>query len=107
MSAIPENARRPLDRLQAEATSDPSREPTTVELAGREITVLPLRKWRTSGIAALRQGDFETWAHKCLDPESLHVWVEIDPDIDDVEAMFDQWSAITGQSPGESFASRR
>jgi len=69
--------------------------------------VIPLRQWRSSAIAALRAGNFEDWASKCLTPETVPIWREVDPTIDEIEALFREWSLITGQSAPESLASPR
>lgn len=106
LSSVPPGVRQPQDRLQAEALLG-QHDPVEVQLGEQTVTVLPLRQWRTSGIKALREGDFETWASKCLTPESWPVWQRIDPTLDEVETMFAAWSTATGQSPPESFASRR
>lgn len=100
---------RPLDhlsRVQADANT-PSSEPVRVQLAGRDVDVKPLRKWRSSAISAMRSGDFEVWARTSLDGDGYDVWLDVDPTIEEVEALFAQWTEATGQSPGESSASRR
>jgi hypothetical protein len=95
-----------MDRLQAEATVDQS-SPVTVQLDGHDVVIRPLRKWRSSAVTALREGNFEVWARTSLDEDSRALWQRIDPTIDDIETMFAQWAELTGQSPGESPASQR
>lgn len=106
VSSIPPHVRQPTDRLRAEASHNTS-EPVEVPLGERTVQVIPLRAWRSSAISALRAGNFELWASKCLTPETLPVWREVDPTIDEIEALFRDWSTITGQSAPESFASPR
>jgi hypothetical protein len=50
--------------LRAEAATGD--EPVAVPLAGQTVHVLPVRKWRSSALRALREGDFITWAERCL-----------------------------------------
>lgn len=94
------------ERLAAEAHVDPSNS-VDVRLGDATVSVLPVRKWRASALKALREGDLETWASKSLDGDGYATWLDVDPTIEDVESMFAEWSAITGQSPGESVASPR
>lgn len=100
----PANWRRPADRQRAEALSN-QHEPVEVIVDGVTIAVLPARKWKASGLAALQHGDAETWAYKSLTPEGFAAWQRLDPDFDQVEELFRQWSLATGQSAPELFAS--
>lgn len=86
----------PLDHLEAEA--DTKRKNVTVPFAGREVEVLPPKKWKASGIRALRENDIDLWAEKCLTPESYKVWQQIDPDLEQCEEFFTAWSEQTGES---------
>lgn len=91
--------------LRAEtATGD---EPVAVPLAGQTIHVLPVRKWRQSALRALKEGDFITWAERCLTEDDVSLWDEIDPTIEDIEAFFLAWSESSGQTAEKSSASRR
>jgi len=97
----------PLDHLSAEAEADPNA-PVTVLLDGVPVDVLPLRKWKASAIRALRAGDFDLWAERALAGDGyVRVWQAIDPDVDQVETFFAQWSELTGQDTGKSRASLR
>jgi hypothetical protein len=85
----------PLDHLEAEAKPKAD---ITVELAGRKLTVLPVLKWKASGLRALNANDIDLWAEKCLTPESYAVWRDIDPDLEQCEEFFTAWSEATGES---------
>ena len=85
--------------IEVEALADPA-DTVAVPLADREIRILPVRKWKSSALRALRQGDFETWAERSLVAADVAVWQAVDPDMDQVEAMFSAWTAKTGQTPG-------
>lgn len=87
----------PLDKLEAEATT-PDDGSVEVALAGRELRVLPVKKWKASGLRALRENDIDLWAEKCLDPASYAVWRDIDPDLEQCEEFFTAWSEASGES---------
>lgn len=86
----------PLDHLAAEA-KDKSAD-IVVELAGRKLNVLPVMRWKASGLRALRDNDIDRWAEKCLAPGSYAVWTEIDPDLGQCEEFFTAWSEASGES---------
>jgi hypothetical protein len=91
--------------LRAEAATGD--EPVAVPLAGQTIHVLPVRKWRQSALRALKEGDFITWAERCLVDDDVHMWDDIDPTIEEIEAFFVAWSEHSGQTAEKSSASRR
>lgn len=94
--------KKPLDRLEAEAKLDPIRTMAVeVELEGRTLFVLPVMKWRSSGLRAMREGDMDVWAEKCLMPASYVVWQEIDPTLEQCEVFFTRWDEATGESRPE------
>lgn len=72
-----------------------------VALKGRELTVLPVGAWKTSAMKALRAGDLESWAEKCLDAASWVVWQEVDPTLDEAGEFLAAWSAKTGEDSGK------
>lgn len=91
----------PLDHLQAEAEAklDPSRsEAVEVDWEGQTLLVSPVMKWKTSALQALRQGDLETWAEKCLTNDTYRLWQKVDPDLGQAETFFTEWSKVTGES---------
>lgn len=94
-----------LARVQADAET--AANVVAVPLGDVEVEVLPVGKWRASGLRALREGDFDTWAEKCLTAEGREVWLDADPTMDEVEAFFTAWTERTGQDPGKSAASSR
>jgi hypothetical protein len=96
----------PFSAAEAEARSDPGVS-TTLQLAGEDITIRPVKQWRTSAIGALNVGDFDKWAASALEPDSAALWLEIDPTIEDVETMFKAWGELTGQTVGKSARSAR
>lgn len=95
-----------LEALESEAVADDGS--VTVPLAGAaEIRVRPVQDWRASGIRAMREGDFDTWAEKALDEESYAAWTDVDPTMREVEAFFTAWGEATGQDQGKSRNSGR
>lgn len=95
-----------LAALEADAHTAPS-DNVAVDLDGTALRVLPMRKWRSSAVRALRSGDFDLWAEKCLADDGWTLWQAIDPTMEDVETFFADWSKATGQSVGNSSASPR
>lgn len=99
----------PVEDLEAEvdAEQDPADVTVPVLLDGETVEVLPVRQWRSSATRALREGDFDSWAEKCLAGDSYEkVWQEIDPTIEQVEQFFVNWQAATGADPKASARSR-
>jgi hypothetical protein len=78
-----------------------------VKLRNETVRVLPLFEWRTSATRAMREGDFDSWAEKCLVDGDYEVWTDVDPKIREVEEFFEAWQEATGQDRGKSRASRR
>lgn len=101
----PAAARRSIPAIQAEVLAGD--EPVLVLLDGTSIYVKPVKQWRTSGLRALREGDFDKWAETCLVEDSVETWTEIDPTIGDVEIFFQHWAEMSGQTVGKSPASPR
>ena len=90
-----------LEALEADAATDPNGV-VTVPLAEVSVRVKPVKQWRASGIRAMREGDFDTWAEKALaDDDYSRVWKVVDPTMNDVEAFFRAWKAATGQDSGK------
>lgn len=100
----PTAARRVAPIVAETAAGD---EPVAVSLGAKTLHVKPVRKWRTSALRALREGDFEKWADGCLTDESVELWYELDPTIEEVEAFFTEWSEASGQDAGKSSALKR
>jgi hypothetical protein len=97
-----------LTALEAvEAEVDAGDDSVEVSLGDTTVRVKPTGEWRSSGVAAMRQGDYSTWAHTCLVDGDAEVWDEIDPTMDECAAFFEAWGEITGQTSGKSRASRR
>ena len=91
----------PLDHLQSEAKAklDPARtEAAEVPWEGVTIYILPVMKWKTSALHALREGDIEAWAEKTLTNGSYELWQKVDPDMEQAEQFFTAWNAVTGES---------
>lgn len=97
--------RRSVPAIEAETAAGD--EPVAVVLDGQTLHVKPVKQWRSSGLRALREGDFQTWAETCLEADSVNVWLDIDPTIGDVETFFEQWAEQSGQNVGKSSASPR
>lgn len=77
------------------------------ELAGEEVYVPPVKKWRSSALSALRAGDMHGWAESTLDDDGWAVWLRVDPSLEEIEDFFGSINAGLGTNPGNSRASRR
>lgn len=92
----------PLDHLQSEAEKklDPARsdrsEVVEVDWEGQVLHVLPVMQWKTSAIHALREGDIELWAQKCLTPDAYAKWTKVDPDMGQAETFLTAWGEKSG-----------
>lgn len=69
------------------------------EAGSADLHVKPVRLWKASGIRAMREGDFDTWAEKAMPPESYAEWKRLDPDMEETERFFTEWNAASGQDP--------
>lgn len=94
----------PVEAVRAEADTG-SADTVSVPFGDTTLDVQVAGKWRKSALNALRQGDFDTWAQKCLTPDSLAVWDEADPTMDEIQELFASYRDVTGQDPGKLLAS--
>jgi hypothetical protein len=100
------------DALAAvQADADAGTGVVAVELvteAGREVVhVLPVNKWKSSSLRAVREGNFDVWAEKALEGDGYAAWQRLDPDMDEVAAFLTAWTDGSGQDTGKSSASSR
>jgi hypothetical protein len=72
--------------------------PVIVKLAGKDVTVLPVERWRSSGMRAFKEGNYDAWAEKCLASGSYAVWQSVDPTVADLTPFFEAWSAAPGET---------
>lgn len=94
-----------IEKLETEA--DAGGQNLLVPLAGKKVEVIPIGQWRSSAMRAIREGDWDLFAEMCLTPKGLKVWDDVDPTNDQIGAFFEDWAKASGQSLGESRASRR
>jgi hypothetical protein len=80
-------------------------DPITVEWEGAEVTITPYKEWRASTNRAMREGDFQRWAEGALEEESLDHWDDVDPKLEQVDALFQAWVEAAGINPGEASTS--
>lgn len=102
-----------LDEAMAAATA--ATEPTIVPLGDTKVRVLPPMQWRQSAMKAIRSGDFDTWARKCLvndlvpakgkttasGSDDYAVWVEADPTNAEMVQFFADYEEAAGTSLGK------
>lgn len=92
-----------IEALQSEILADATSGPVAVQLmAGVTVRVLPARMWRLSGYSAIKQGDFLTWAQKCLASDAdYEAFVEADPTFEQINKFFERFGEATGEGSGE------
>lgn len=67
-------------------------------LCGEVVQVLPMRKWKSSAIRALKNGDFDIWAEKCI-TDGRAIWDRLDPDVEQIEEFMSSVTDGTGLDP--------
>lgn len=93
-----------IEALQSEILADATSGPVLVELITGEVSirVLPARMWRLSGYSAIKEGDFLTWAKKCLaSDEDYEAFIDADPTFEQINQFFTRFGAATGEPTGE------
>ena len=89
--------KEPLDHLEADATRDIN-DPIVIEFWGQKFKVLPMHKWKAAGLRAMREGDLDAWAQKCMDPRSYLLWTRKDPDLDEAGEFLTRWSDLAEEA---------
>lgn len=74
----------------------------TAQLAGVDLRVKPVGKWRPSYLRALREGDYDTWAAGVLHEEDVTSFVEADATFDEINDFVTAAMETTGETPGKS-----
>jgi hypothetical protein len=100
--ATPEKTK--LASLQSEILADATSGPVLVELTPEvSVRVLPARMWRLSGYAAIKEGDFLTWAQRCLaSAEDTEAFIDADPTFEQINRFFERFGESTGEATGEA-----
>lgn len=92
-----------LDQLAADAAN--GTEPLPVPLADKTVRVLPPMEWRSSAMRAVREGNFDVWAEKCLvrdgESDDYAVWQSIDPTMNDIVLFLTAYRDAGGSGLGE------
>ncbi len=93
-----------LAALQSEILADATSGPVLVELTPEvSVRVLPARMWRLSGYSAIKEGDFLTWAQKCLASEGdTEAFIDADPTFEQINRFFERFGESTGEPTGEA-----
>jgi hypothetical protein len=87
-----------LDVLAAEASDT---EFLTVPLAGKDIRVKDPMDWPSSAMRAMREGNFEVWAEKCLEDGDYTIWQSVDPTYRQIAQFMAAYRDAGGREPGE------
>jgi hypothetical protein len=92
-----------LDQLAADAANGTGA--LSVPLAGKPLRVLPPMEWRSSAMRAVREGNFDVWAEKCLvrDSESddYAIWQSVDPTMNEITQFLIAYRDAGGSGLGE------
>lgn len=98
-------AKAKLEAVQADAVGGD--QPFTITIRDETLQVKPVLDWPTKVLALIRAGDLDAWAAKCLTPDSAEKWDQLEPTFREVNEVFQQVGAATGQDLGELLASLR
>lgn len=92
-----------IEALQSEILADATSGPILVELTPEvSVRVLPARMWRLSGYAAIKEGDFLTWAAKCLaSMDDYEAFIDADPTFEQINRFFERFGSATGEVTGQ------
>lgn len=72
------------------------------QLAGIDLRVKPIGKWRPSYLRALRQGDYDGWAAGVLHEDDVQAFIDADATFDEINAFTEAAMETTGETPGKS-----
>lgn len=103
----PDSEPAPQDEAVSAAEHEARGELIQGSLAGKTVYVKPVRQWRASALAALREGDLMGWAEATLSDDDWATWEEVDPTIEQIQEFFKSIDTGLGTDPGNSRASRR
>lgn len=72
----------------------------TTRLGFHDMRVPPMEAWTSSARHALNRvpSDDLTWAMRTLPSGDAMKWMQLDPTTKDVNAFFDEWGRLLGQS---------
>ena len=87
-----------LDVLAAEASGDDS---LTVPLDGQDVRIKHPMDWPSSAMRAMREGNFEVWAEKCLEDGDYAIWQSVDPTYRQIAQFMAAYRDVGGREPGE------
>ncbi len=106
MPTIPAGAKKPADRMRAEAKSlDNADEFTVHEFKGHNYRVLPFMDWDKTAMAAVNNLDFNAWARGAMHPDDIPRFVTSPGKMRETIAFVKDVTADMGIDVGELFAS--
>lgn len=78
-------------------------EPTRVRVGGHIIHILHPGAWPSSAMRGAGQGDWDAWAQGAIDdPEELKLWMELDLENYQIEAVFEKCGQNARLTTGKS-----
>lgn len=106
MPEIPKGAKRPADRLKAEAETVDSDQPTVHEFKGHEYRVLSFFDWDKTAMTAINRLDMDGWAAGALHPDDVARFITTRATLRETIAFVKSVTQATGVDVGELFASQ-
>jgi hypothetical protein len=73
----------------------------SVPLVGQDVRVKDPMDWPSSAMAAMREGNFEVWAEKCLASGDYEIWQSVDPTYRQIAQFMAAYRDVGGREPGE------
>lgn len=100
------------DAQEIEAHAATSDGYITVPMTGgdgdtEDVRVLLSSRWRASAMRAINQGDFDGFMRKVLFEDDYEVYVDLDPDAEEVQNFATAVVEATGEPSGKSSGSTR
>jgi hypothetical protein len=73
----------------------------TTRLGFADLRVPPYEEWTAVAIHAQNRNDTLTWAIQTLSQTDATRWMQLNPNVKDAVAFYDEWARVVGQSLGE------
>lgn len=103
MPSVPEGAKKPSDRLKAEAEN--AADETVTEFKGHKIRVLPFLDWERHAIQHVNVLNIDGWAEAAIHPDDLKTFQGIKSTMGEALQFIKDAAAHAGADLGELGAS--
>jgi len=106
MSTPPKGARKPMDRLAAEASVQDGEDLVTANLNGVAIRILSPLDWDKAAAAAINRLDFDAWASGAVHKDDVRKFHETQATVRQTLEFIRSVEERAGADVGEYLASR-